>query len=395
METDQIDELLERYEAARSRIAANLLELHDHPTYGLITDQALTGTSARRLADVGAAAPTLWSGLDALSDVLDEARAVRDNGRLGAERRARLTELLTGPSVLLDVEEVALADRGLLEPGRTEQRVTIETLLGRLRDSYEPLRDGIADIDAVWREVLPRLDAADTTLAELRQQLALLGTVEPAVDRLDRRVRDTRSMVMDDPLGLSPDAADDLDRAVADAARAVGQLRRGHDALDADLARTEVLVAEARSLLARAGTALAEAQAKVRDPGGLAAVPSTAVVEVLAERAAALRAERGPWLATRDRLDAWLNTAERLVEQLTVAVRRNRQPLDRRDQLRGLLSAYRAKAAAVGRIEDGEVADLIDEAHNELFTAPTDLGRASALVRDIGERVQPAAEVAP
>ena len=37
METSQIDELLVRYSHAEDRIAANLVELDDHPTYGLMT----------------------------------------------------------------------------------------------------------------------------------------------------------------------------------------------------------------------------------------------------------------------------------------------------------------------------------------------------------------------
>lgn len=394
METDEIDRLLERYGAAEGRIAANLLDLHDHPTYDLLTSGALSGTTARRLGEVAEAAPRLWTDLDALGATLREARALRAEGRMNAERRSRLAELLTGPSVLVDVSRTPLSERDLLDPERAETRVSIDDLLGRLRDLYEPLRDGVAAIDAVWRDVLPRLDAADVTAGELAGELSELGATEPTVGRLERLVTDVRARVMDDPLGLDPDIGTELDRSTADAARHVGELRRSHQELDADLARTEVLVAEARSLRSRAAVSFAEAQAKIAQPQDLAKVPSEAAIDELARRGNELRGSTESWQHTRAKLDAFLRLAERLVVQLTAAERRNRHPIEHRDQLRGLLSAYRAKAAALGLIELPAITDLTDEAHNELYTSPTNLPRAAGLVESVADAIGRAGEQA-
>ncbi len=389
METAEIDELLERYSAAEDRIAANLVELDDHPTYALVTTGTMGGTTARRLAEAAAGAPSLWTGLDALRRTLEEARHIRRSGRMNDERRGRLAHLLTGDSVLVDVVETPLAERDLLDEPSIETRISIEGLLDRLRAGYEPLRDGIAAIDAVWRDVLPRLDAGAGTLDELAAELASLGVSEVSVTLARQHLDDLRRQVMDDPLAVDPDAGPDLDRLVADAARRVGELQRGHEQLDADLIRTEVLVAEARALRALAATALAESRAKIRSPEGLAEVPAARVVDDLARRGAELRAAAAePWQQTRTRLDRWLALTERLVTQLRQVERRNRAPLERRDQLRGLLSAYRAKAAAVGLIERPELADLADDAHNELYTAPTDLRRAAVLIGQIGDAIR-------
>lgn len=215
-----------------------------------------------------------------------------------------------------------------------------------------------------------------------------LGVSEPSIILLAGQIAEVRARVMDDPLGLDPDAGFELDQAVADAALAVGQLRRGHDELDADLARTDVLVARARTQRAQAAVALAEAQAKILSPTGLATVPAEALVDEIARRAAHLRVDTGNWQQRRADLDSWLGIAERLVGQLGEVVARNRHPLERRDQLRGLLSAYRAKAAAVGLIEQAGVGDVADEAHSELYTAPTDLGRGAGLVATLAELVR-------
>ena len=313
---------------------------------------------------------------------------------MNSERRARLVELLTGAAVLVDVTDTPLRDRDLLDPQRSETKVSIEDLLGRLRDLYEPLRDGVAAIDAVWRDVLPRLDAADVTAGELAGAVSELGTPEPTVGRLERLVVEVRKQVMDDPLGLDPDIGTELDRLAADAARHVGDLRRSHAELDSDLARTEVLVAEARSLRSRAAVALAEARAKIVQPADLAQVPSESATDELARRGHDLRSSDEPWQHVRAKLDAFLRLAERLVAQLTEAERRNRHPIEHRDQLRGLLSAYRAKAAAQGLIELPTVTDLTDEAHNELYTSPTNLERAAGLVEAVADAISRAGEQA-
>jgi hypothetical protein len=66
--------------------------------------------------------------------------------------------------------------------------------------------------------------------------------------------------------------------------------------------------------------------------------------------------------------------AERLVES-------NQAPLRRRDQLRGLLDAYRIKAADRGIVEKPEISKMYDDARRLLYTAPTDLDNAEVAVR--------------
>jgi len=248
----EIDELLARYSAAESRIAANLVELDDHPTYELITSGVLTGVTHARVNAPAANAPLLWTGLDALRNTLTTARQVRSDGRVSRDDRSELAEILKGKSVLMGVVETPLAERDLLAGRSVERRLTIEALLGELRAIYEPLRDAVADIDAVWRDVLPRLDAANTTLGELSGELSELGASEPTLTAASAQLSELRLVVMDDPLSLDAGAGQELDQAVAAAARNVGQLRHDHDALDTDLARTEELIATARSLRARA-----------------------------------------------------------------------------------------------------------------------------------------------
>ena len=385
MEQAEIDDLLARYGAAEQRIGANLVELDDHPTYGLLASDTLSGVTAEQLGGSVAEVPRMWALLDALRRHLDVARSTRGRGKVNTERRTQLVHLLTGQSVVVDVVDTPLTKRDIAQAGSAERRFTIERVIDEIRDLYTPLRDGIAAIDEVWRDVLPRLDAADTTLGDLKDELTELGTSEPLVSMGLRRLDELRTAVMDDPLSIESDAGPKLDELVRDAAHHVGELRQSHDELAVDLVRTEELVASARALRARAATAHAEVLAKIAPPHDISRAPSEAFIDQLADQAAELRRSTGPWQHTRQWLTGWLDRAERLVDQLTRVELRNRRPLEKRSQLRGLLKAYRAKAAAVGVIERDHVADLADAAHSELYTSPTDIGRAEDLVAQLAQ----------
>ena len=56
--------------------------------------------------------------------------------------------------------------------------------------------------------------------------------------------------------------------------------------------------------------------------------------------------------------------------------------IDKRDELRGLLRAYKAKAARLGAAEDADLACRHERAYQLLWTAPCDLTAAEAAVAD-------------
>jgi hypothetical protein len=59
----------------------------------------------------------------------------------------------------------------------------------------------------------------------------------------------------------------------------------------------------------------------------------------------------------------------------------SRAPLRLRNELRGLLDAYTAMAARAGVLEGPDFGTRRQLAHEALYTAPTDLALAAALVR--------------
>lgn len=386
----QIDEALQRYSAAEGRIAANLHELENLSTYQILTTDTLKGQTGAELGPALRSAGELWSVFSLFRDALASARKLRGTGnRVGGGEREQLGELLTKPTIVLSTSQTPLHERDLLDDGHNSTKVSMEELLSRMRKLYMPIRDGVAKVDERLRSVLPRLDSAAMTLTQLEADAESLGIVEPELRRARDHMDRVRRLSVDDPLALDPTAGSELDRMVSTAAGRLAQSRQGHDRLQSDRASIPALVAEIRTLRARADAAWADAQAKVVGAHGLVRVPNAQAIDGprgLAERAASINdpaVADASWQVQREMLDQWLKQTRRLHDQLTRAEQANRAPLTRRDELRGLLTAYRAKMAGQGRAEERVLGDLVDEAHNELFTAPTDLVRAEQLVRDL------------
>ena len=83
----------------------------------------------------------------------------------------------------------------------------------------------------------------------------------------------------------------------------------------------------------------------------------------------------------RPRLDHLARRAGRLAETVQALTEADGFTVAARDQLRGRLEAYRAKAQALGRGEDLDLDSRFDAAEAVLFSAPCDLGQAEQLVR--------------
>jgi chromosome segregation ATPase len=109
----------------------------------------------------------------------------------------------------------------------------------------------------------------------------------------------------------------------------------------------------------------------------------------------ALRAA-GRWTRLAAELDAIEAEAAAAEQRYREAERVAAALLRRRDELRGLLDAYQAKAARLGAAEDAELTRRYQRAAGLLWTAPCDLAAASAAVADyqrailaLGGRRQP------
>jgi hypothetical protein len=387
---DQAGAAVKAAVAERDAIQANLLELDSSFGKQLLAGAELTGSTKRRWDATAATLATLWQVFSAYSAAVDQAADTAAK-HLGTRELAALTTLLTGRSVQLASGPAPLAGRDLADSGRED--LTLATAVARMRAAFAAVTEVVAAAEQVWTEVAGRLDAAGAELARAMPQAAALGDEAltgdlAAVQGKLARLRDTLNS---DPLALwlgrsgSPgtavdtSAADRLQEEVAAAATRVHELVRLRDDARQRIAGVTAAAATARSAREDAVAAWRQAAAKIA-AGALPPEPAG-----LADLSARL-ADLGPLLASGrlTRLASELDLLDRELGTATAAFKEAERgvvaAMAKRDELRGLLGAYKAKAGRLGAVEDPGLAERYDRARDLLWTAPCDLAAAEAEV---------------
>ncbi|HLK79057.1 MAG TPA: hypothetical protein VKU77_36100 [Streptosporangiaceae bacterium] len=372
--------------AERDAIQANLLELDGSFGKRLLEGATLSGETKRRWEASAASLANLWEIYSAYSAVIDRAADVV-SGHLGARELAAITNLLTGPSIQLAAGPAPLAGRDLADSGREE--LTVVAAVTRMRRAFGPITEVVSAAEQVVNEMTGRLDslAAElnrvTPLAAALADEALTGNLAAAESKLSR----LRATLSSDPLSLwqngpapvDTSGADRLQERVTAAVTRVDELVRLRD--DARQRITEVTTAAAavRAAYEDATAAWQRAAAKISAEALPPRPPGVAELTArLADLDTLLAAGRWTRLAAElDEVEHELAAASgnlRATERTVVDV------LNRRDELRGLLGAYQAKAARLGAAEDPGLTERYNHARGLLWTAPCDLAAAADAV---------------
>ncbi len=360
---------------------ANLVDLEASPSYLMLKD-AEPGTETRRkFSDEIEAGKDLWTVVEAADAQLRTARVHADEKGSAAHQEAELRRLLTEKWFA-----ISFAD------GRTVS-MSVNQTLGEIRNRLAGVSEAVSAVEDLWTGLMPRIDSARDTLIRLEGEAQALGVTEPLIGRAKAKVEDLAERLLSDPLSVVSADGPQLDRDVAEAAKQMARLRTGHDNLDKDLNGTEERLASLRVIRARAEAAFVEASTKIDSVTGLVRTPSAAIIDGpdgLAAKLDGLFDDAGStaWTQKRSLLDIWLTTVKKLEAQLIRAETANRAPLERRDELRGRLQAYKAKIAAAGKAEDMDFSEIVDRARSELFTSPTDLSVADAAIAELAARLR-------
>jgi hypothetical protein len=367
--------------AERDAIQANLLELDGGFTRRLLDGAPLTGQTRERWDAVSATLAGLWETYLAYSAVVDRVAELGTGPHRPAKKDLpELDSLLTGPSVRMARGTVPLARRNLSDTG--VHAVTLTGAVAAMRRSFSEVAEVTSAVETVWAQVGERLDAAAAELAAGLPRAAGLGEeLETALHDAQASLQATRAAVNADPLrlwsgGRVDTAAADLVREqvaglsarIADLDRVRSQARRRIDGLTAAVTAARAARADAVTAWHRAAQRIA---ALPPLPPGIAEPP-------LDSLAALAAAGRWPALATElDRCDSALAAAVRQTEDCE---RSAASGLANRDELRGLLGAYKAKAARLGVAEDADLVASYDQARDLLWSAPCDLTAAASAV---------------
>ncbi|MFC9471627.1 hypothetical protein ACFTS5_05480 [Nocardia sp. NPDC056952] len=376
----EIDRELAGRTAELATVTTTLLELDRHPGLALVRRYPPTGETARRWAPVEKALGELWEDLGRVRAILGEAQTVRaGRGRVDDRSRGRLTELLRGRPHEVARIPIPLAQRGLTGPSETVVTVGIADCLDRMRAAFAFVAPFADEVAAVDEQVLGALAPLQQRVEQAR------GALDAATEPLSTLLRRAGT----DPLGFGPG---EIDTALASLTALIDTESARHSGYLAVAADLPGAVAALRAQLAdlgerqdRADDTVTQAQHKV----------ATGELPDGGEPATRLRTELDTLGGTPDRptVEHLLALRVRAGDAVEKATRREelaRGLLDRRAELRGRLTAYRAKASRLGVSEDRDVLAADRIAAGLLTRTPCDLAAVTRAVADyrsiIGEK---------
>ncbi len=377
---NRIDESLANAQAAVAKLGAALFELDTERERRRVDLPVLTGSTEAAWKQTGSQLSVLWAWYQALAGVVEGTSARRKEPAL---RPADLTEIwstLSTASVEVPDDSRELARECLPESETVPDKAPIAFMVRVISAAYQRVAETITSIFAVREMALPRLDELDRALSETTDQARSAGLRLPNEALAVRRQLDElREHSSSDPLSVDVDRIPALGEAVE---RVRAQLAEATEAL----ASVDEAFAELASSLDAADAAIGDAEKAVQT--ATVKIMGTKVgpdeVRALEQAATLLRIEleQARKNAAADRPSA--DRAARALEPRIVSLRSDverlsttaAEPIALRQELRGRLDAYRAKAYSLGKGEDAHLDRLYRAAREVLYTAPCDLAGA-------------------
>lgn len=380
----------------QDNIRENLLGLDRSLGKRLLAGASLAGESKRRWDTAAGELTALWQLFAEYSAIVDRAAELTAGVRKPGPRLVEVTELLTGKSVQLTGTRSHRAHRELTGSGGSQ--LTVAEAVEEMKRSYADVSEVVNAAEAVWNEAADRLQQAQAGLAEARRQAGGFedGELNTAAEAVEHDLSDLRELLNSDPLSLWNDGTVDLGRfdllrgqtaAVVSRARDLSRVR---DDADGRISEAAAAVQAARDARQDAVAARQRSAAKIV----VKSLPDLPDVAGLADRIVALGKLKaaGRWARLSAELDVIQRQAVAAAEQCRQAGRDADALLGRRDELRGLLEAYRARAAKLGAAENRDLEDRYERARGLLWSAPCDLSAAADAVTSFQQAVLAIAE---
>ena len=338
-----------------------------------------------------AAHPPTAAEFDVLLDQWAEWITAHTDTLLALDERARVAGSATDQA---DVAAAFVARKAValrldeirtLAP-RDRREAAAKTTVPLVDDLGGPVGNDLSDaanlLEAVLQRVARNLDTAEARQSDtlrLRAQVtgdlalalrlsALLGSQVNRVGKIAQRVE------------AAAGQADDLD-AIAGPLRTMCVELQAEDRQRSELLDQVAAGGMRLDALRNAESGLRDLAARCREK--VLQAPNLAVpsVAALGEVPTSDPADGEPWAATRGRMQPWVERVARAEAAFEFARQKFQAALDERDQQRGLLQAFRDKAAEHGFGEHPEIEPLYRAAAAVLWSAPCDLVAAAPLVQ--------------
>lgn len=382
---EAVDAELARLGQDAARVSEALLELADNSGYKLLDSAALTGVTAQRWQRAAGRIAGLWDNYTAFQDVLNRAGEIR--GRRAKPRPEELNaiaELLRGKSITLSTKAVALSERTLLGPSIVTEQATLAETLKQMNSDFQLAADFVTAAESTWNRLFEQVDPVQQRLRDVIGVVREIGdrTLATAVAGIGDEYTKLRREVYADPIGLAAPNSGFPQRLarVREDLESVAATVTGAADLRADFERRAGQLARLIDRIADLEDAQRVAEAAAREKILVGTLPAPT------NQAPALRARLAALGDLRDRA-LWRRLSEEagaleaaLDEALAAASRVHGAMaglLERREELRGRLAAYRVRAARSGAAEQPRLEALYQAARDLLWSRPCDLAAST------------------
>jgi hypothetical protein len=230
------------------------------------------------------------------------------------------------------------------------------------------------------RDTQELLLAAEAETKQARARLVQAGLKDPQLDDLQTQIRIFCTKLAQDPLsellrnkvqtGLIHFKA--IAQEQIEAADRFSQVRESAVQLDEQLQEKN----------RQAQQIFADRLARVQVHTGAYPPLSDSIIKDLSGQLQPLLEPGDDYRKMTARLQDWVTTAKNALEKTEESLKKNQSYLDLRLELRGLLSALSAKAAALNQAEDKNISRLLNQAHTILYQRPSRIDLARELLSE-------------
>jgi hypothetical protein len=382
------DRILAGLTASRDRIAGSMYTVDTHPVRARLDAGTVTGETDRVRRALAGEVDKLWVRFGLLRDLVERASTLRDgaSARRAAGRagEVELEALLTRPVVLLDADGLPADPAAGTPPART---LTLADFAAWTESGCAAALEQLTRIEkaqAALTTEFARVAAGVDEVAALATSLGEVGAAEP----LRAAAAEIETLDLADPLGAAPGGTpasaarrrlDALSQRCAKAKAGLAAVIDARDGFAGQRAALGTLIDEVEAAERAVAEAQARAAEKIAAPGF---GPRPGTTTVLRGRLRQLDddAAASQWRRVASNLSTLEDSAREALRQALEIRAAADGLIERRDELRGRLEAYRAKANASGLAENTVLTPLYARAHALLFTAPCDLRAATRAV---------------
>ena len=387
LDEEEVDRRLATLRTSAEAATSNLIELEDLGTLSLLRAGECTGASEgpvnKALEDINA----LNLHYRCFMSFIEHVEELRSDGRFTRDKSRQIERLLKTASITLPATETEFETRDLFSPIEKVESVTADQLFQLMNDEFVRAKAVILEVDKVWSGLVPVLDRARSRLADIEKTAGELGERLPELRDLERRIDWCTAAIATDPLGAGTDVAANIEPTLDRLGTHVRDVAAARHGLSGQLTVARRELQTIVDAVETSDRARHEARRSIADPEGLLKVDHhylederTGLVPWLA-RLDDMQSD-GRWRDAQAGLRRWTERAQQIITTARRATEANQAPLGRRNELRGMLSAYEAVARRQGVHTDPELARLHQAARGSLFAEPIDLTAAATRVRE-------------